>query len=188
MWDPCIWPCGVNYLPIVLNCFSNTNLVCRRHRHRRHCRCHSLRYAHFNIEMKLSPRRLMPKILLSVLHLRFYDVFFIRTIARGFLFKNELKHSRSRSLLTPISYFTCASFDSISLHIDLARKLVHKKALCRSKFLDRTKKKNTKKQQTRFITRITGTRKGYVARMKSHVIHKHTHLKTHTKYMPFINV
>lgn len=26
MWASPIWPCGVNYLPIVLNCFSNINL------------------------------------------------------------------------------------------------------------------------------------------------------------------
>lgn len=49
----------------------------------------SFRYAHFNIEIKLSPRRLMPKILLLVLYLRFYDVFFIRNKSLAALFKKR---------------------------------------------------------------------------------------------------
>lgn len=61
--------------------FQQYQFGCRCHRRR--CRCRLVRYAHFNIEIKLSPMRLMPKILLLVLYLRFYDAFFIRTMPRG---------------------------------------------------------------------------------------------------------
>lgn len=90
----------------------------------------SFRYAHFNIEIKLSPRRLMPKILLLVLYLRFYDVFFIRNKSLAALFKKRNWNACLCSLFH--SHFHPNSSLPISFHwldfvrhtIDLARKLV----------------------------------------------------------------
>lgn len=59
---------------------------------------------------------------------------------------------------------------SFSSHIDLARKLVHKEANCRTEF------SIPFFIYTRSITRtICGTRKGCVAKMESHVIHTHSY-------------
>lgn len=121
----CIWPCGVNYLPIVLDCSTVISIWC----------VDVIRYAHFNIEMKLSPNgngneTYAEKYCCSFFYLRFYDGFFYaNNESRGSIQKWIEAHTHSFSSSLPIflSITLTPPFDSldfISSHIDLARKLV----------------------------------------------------------------
>lgn len=105
--------------------------------------------------------RLMPKILLLVLNLRFYDVFFIRTKPSGVIQKNE----KNESQLFPLYILFYSS------HIDLVRVSV---AQNETKWNERSLEP--------FIPlpffHSKKLRKGCVAKMESHVIH--TYIQRHT--------